>query len=161
MVLRLTEPRTRRPQVSATFHGRDVFAPAAAHLSLGVDPRALGTPVADWVRLESRPPVLRADMLSGEVVFVDSFGNLLTNIPGEAFVARRERALRVPVNGQEVRRRVRTYGEAEPGTLIALISSVDTLEVAVTGGNAAARLGAGVGTPVQAIPDFPELRAAR
>lgn len=151
LVLRLTERRYWRPQVSATFHGRDVFAPVAGHLTLGVDPRALGTPVADWVRLEVQAPSLAEEALRGEVIFVDGFGNLITNIPGEAFLRWRDWLVWVMVNGQEVGRQVRTYGEAEPGELVALVSSVDTLEVAVNRGSAAARLGAGVGAAVEVV----------
>src|SRR5262249_26891406 len=82
--VRLAEPRYWRPVVSATFHGRDILAPVAGHLSLGVEPSALGPVTEQWVRLERRPPIRRPDSLSGEVEFVDHFGNLITNLPGDA-----------------------------------------------------------------------------
>jgi S-adenosylmethionine hydrolase len=148
-VLRLAEPRYWRPQVSATFHGRDVFAPAAGHLSLGLDPALLGPAAREWVRLDLSAPVLGEISLEGEVVFIDPFGNLLTNIPGEALRRWGDRPAEVWVGGRPVPRRVRTYGEAEPGGLVALVSSMDTLEVAVNHGSAAGRLGAAVGTPVR------------
>jgi S-adenosylmethionine hydrolase len=147
-VLKLTEPRYWRPQVSATFHGRDIFAPAAGHLSAGLDPVLLGPPVSSWVRLDLPQPVLGENALQGEVVFIDPFGNLLTNIPGEALRRWGDRPLAVIVGGQNISRRVRTYGEAEPGSLVTLVSSVGTLEVAVSHGSAAARLGVAVGAPV-------------
>src|SRR5262245_3251107 len=84
-VVRLTEQRFWRSTVSATFHGRDILAPVAAHLSLGEDPRNLGLPLDDWVRLEIPSPIIKHDQLAGEVIFIDHFGNLITNIPGEAF----------------------------------------------------------------------------
>jgi len=84
LVIRLAEPRYWRHPVSATFHGRDILAPVAGHLSLGVDPRTLGPQVEEWVRYEPRRPTLDPGCLAGEVMFVDRFGNLITNIPGEA-----------------------------------------------------------------------------
>jgi S-adenosylmethionine hydrolase len=148
-VRRLAEPSYWRPTVSATFHGRDVFAPAAAHLSLGLDPRRLGPPLTEWVRLEFPQPVLSADVLAGEVLFVDTFGNLISNIPGDAYAAWADRPARVTVGGQAVTRRVRTYGEAPAGTAVALISSAGTLEVAVVQGDAARELGVGPGAAVR------------
>jgi S-adenosylmethionine hydrolase len=151
-VRRLAEPRYWRAEVSATFHGRDVFAPAAAHLSLGVDPARLGPALADWVRLDLPEPTLAPDKLVGEVLFVDRFGNLITNLPAAAYAGWADRPARVAVGGREVTRRVRTYGEAAPGTLVALTSSVGTLEVAVVQGSAARLLGVGPGEPVVVQP---------
>jgi S-adenosylmethionine hydrolase len=146
--IRLAEPRYWRPHVSATFHGRDILAPVAGHLSLGLDSQQLGPQTTEWTRLTAPTPLLEPDRLTGEVVFVDDFGNLLTNIPAAAFTAWRDRPVRITVAGQEVPRRVRTYGEAEPRSLVALVSSGALLEVAVAQGSAAARLDARVGTPV-------------
>jgi S-adenosylmethionine hydrolase len=146
-VIRLTEERYWRHPVSDTFHGRDIFAPVAANLTLGLDPRRLGPPAKNWVRLHRPTPSAAAEGLLGEVIFVDDFGNLITNIPGEALT--QEAGTRwVKVGGQEVPRFVRTYAEAEPGTLVALVSSDGWLEVAVAHGSAAQRLHAGVGTVV-------------
>jgi S-adenosyl-L-methionine hydrolase (adenosine-forming) len=146
-VIRVDEPRYWRQPVSATFHGRDIFAPVAGHLSLGVDPADLGPVVTGWVRLpEPPPPRPGMNSLTGQVVFVDHFGNLITNIPAEN--------LQPPTLlcvGEQSRKRfrwVRTYAEATPGTLVALASSNGMLEVAVVQGNAARKLKAGVGTPV-------------
>jgi S-adenosylmethionine hydrolase len=138
-VIRLTQPRYWRPHVSSTFHGRDVFAPVAGHLSLGVPPSDLGEPVADWVSLDELQPSVVGDEVRGEVVFVDGFGNLITNLPPDAGAVR--------IGDVEVSRRVRTYGEAPPGTLVALTSSFGLLEVAEVQGNAAGRLRVGAGTP--------------
>ncbi len=147
-VRRLKEPRYWRPQVSSTFHGRDILAPVAAHLSLGLDPELLGPLVQEWVCLDFPQPLLGEWALTGEVVFVDDFGNLISNIPGEAPVwAGRE--VRVWVGEREVTCRVRTYGEAPPGTLVTLTSSAGTVEVAVVQGSAACELGVGVGTPIR------------
>ncbi len=147
LVIRLAEPRYWRHPVSATFHGRDILAPVAGHLSLGVDPRTLGPQVEEWVRCELRRPTLVPGRLAGEVMFVDRFGNLITNIPGEALTMLAE-PRRFQVGDAEVRYQVRAYAEAEPGTPVALVSSNGMLEIAITNGNAAQRLEAGVGTPV-------------
>jgi S-adenosylmethionine hydrolase len=147
-VLRLTERRFWRSTVSATFHGRDILAPVAAHLSLGEDPCNLGQPFDDWVRLESKSPIIEADRLVGEAIFIDHFGNLITNIPGEAFARTGNRHVQIMVGDREITRRVHTYGEAEKGTPVALISSSDLLEIAVVGGSAQTKLGASIGTPI-------------
>jgi S-adenosylmethionine hydrolase len=150
-VIRLAEPRYWRQPVSATFHGRDILAPVAGHLSLGVDPGRLGPQVQEWVRFERRQPLLDPERLAGEVVFMDRFGNLITNIPGQA-LSLLVGPLRFRVGSEEVARQVRTYAEAKPGMPVALVSSSGMLEIAVTNGNAAKQLGARVGTPVLVMP---------
>jgi S-adenosylmethionine hydrolase len=146
-VIRLAEKRFWRSRVSATFHGRDIFAPVAANLSLGLDPRELGPVVSDWVRLERPIPQHHPNSVTGEVLFVDRFGNLITNIPGSA-LTRDDRPKQVRIAGVEVTCIVRTYSDAEPGTLLALVSSSEWLEVAVNRGDAARQLNANIGTPV-------------
>jgi S-adenosyl-L-methionine hydrolase (adenosine-forming) len=147
-VIRLTEKRFWRSRISSTFHGRDIFAPVAANLSLGLDPRELGPIVSDWVKLDRPAPRHDFHGIAGEVLYVDHFGNLITNIPGEA-VTLDERLKRVRVGNVEVPHIVRTYSDVEPGTLIALVSSGEWLEVAVNQGDAAHKLGASIGTPVR------------
>jgi S-adenosylmethionine hydrolase len=146
-VIRLAEPHYWRQPVCATFHGRDILAPAAGHLSLGVDPGTLGPQVTQWVRFELPRPTLDPERIVGEVVFVDRFGNLLTNIPAEG-LSMLSGPPRFQVGDREVDRQVRTYGEAESGVPVALISSKGTLEIAVANGNAAEQLDARVGAQV-------------
>ena len=105
-VIRLTERRFWRPTVSPTFHGRDILAPVAARLSLGEDPRSLGTPFDDWLRLEIPSPTIEPDRLVGEVIFIDHFGNLITNIPGGEFARMSDRQVQILVGDREVLRRV-------------------------------------------------------
>jgi S-adenosylmethionine hydrolase len=146
-VIRLAERRFWRDTVSATFHGRDILAPTAAHLSLGVDPRELGPEVDEWVKLDVSVPRRGANSVQGEVIFIDDFGNLISNIPAEGL----QRPDVLIVGKKTFRRRfrwVRSYAEAEPGTLVVLASSAGLLEVAVSQGNAARRLKVQVGTPV-------------
>ena len=116
-------------------------------MSLGVDPARLGPAVTEWVRLPAPRPKAGTKSIRGEVIFVDHFGNLITNIAADK--------LRPPgvlqVGRRSLRRGfrwVRTYADAAPGTVVALKSSNGMLEVAVAHGNAARKLGASVGTPV-------------
>ena len=130
--------------MSKTFHGRDVFAPAAAHLAVGRSLEALGPSLLDPVRLTEPEPVRTASGGSGAVVAVDHYGNLLTNIPGAWLSA----ATVVRVAGRSLRV-VSTYGHAEPEEVIALVSSDGRVEVARRGGSAAETLSAGVGSEVE------------
>jgi S-adenosylmethionine hydrolase len=151
---RISQPRFRLPEVSRTFHGRDVMAPAAAHLSLGVRPGDLGPPIDDWVRLELPEPSVGPGRIEGEVLYVDSFGNLITNISvdmlGRAFGGVDEAAASATVicGRSRVRGLVRAYAEAELAAQVALIGSSGRLEVAVVCGNAESSLAVGRGERV-------------
>jgi S-adenosyl-L-methionine hydrolase (adenosine-forming) len=146
-VRRLSEPLYWRRQVSSTFHGRDILAPVAGHLSLGLDPAHLGPVMTNWVRLESPGFTVIPDGVSGEVVFVDDFGNLITSIPASRLSTT---ATECVLGGMSlgVVRRVRAYAEAGPGELVLLTSSTEHLELAVVNGSAAQRLGGRIGTSV-------------
>ncbi len=152
-VYRLEEQRFWHAEVSATFHGRDIFAPVAGHLTRGVRPADLGPRVTDWVRLKLPHPRVTTQGVSGEVVVVDPFGNLVTNIPANLV---RPGSL-VRIAGQTVPHWVRTYGDAEPEALVALIGSSGRLEIAVNRGSAAVRLRAGVGERVDVSAAGPEV----
>lgn len=136
--------------LSSTFHGRDILAPVAGHLSLGLDPALLGPVAKDWVRLPRHQAHLDAatGMVTGEVVFIDHFGNLITNIPSSLFGGKPP--AHVWVGDQSVPAWVRTYGEAEHGTLLALFSSSGNLEIAIAEGDASRKLSARVGNHVRA-----------
>jgi S-adenosylmethionine hydrolase len=147
-VRRVTASQFFRPVVSNTFHGRDIFAPVAAHLSRGMDPKELGPAVNDWVRLEMPSPHVGKRSVSGEIVFVDHFGNLITNIPGELVTAAPKM---LKIGRRKLRRGfrwVKSYGEAGAGSLVVLVSSDSHIEVAVTQGNASRKLRASVGTAI-------------
>jgi len=145
VVHRLTERRYWRSEVSATFHGRDILAPAAGHLSLGVAPAQLGPPVTNWQRLELRRATEIAGGVHGEIVIVDHFGNLISNIPARWVTP----GMTVKVPGCGAVNLVRSYGDAEPGEIVALIGSSGRLEIAVVNGSAAAQLQLGRGTSVE------------
>lgn len=143
----LENPRYHRAEVSATFHGRDIFAPAAAHLSRGVPPAEFGPVQPQWVRLPHPSAVYWGDTCSGEVQFIDDFGNLITNIPANRV---KELPIHVSLGGEPSHpiRWVRTYSDAAVGELVSLFSSDGFVEIAAVNGSAAARLRA-VGTPVE------------
>lgn len=131
---------------SATFHGRDVFAPAAARLAAGGPLDQLGPPVDDPVVLALPEPVRDGGRVDGEVIQVDRFGNLITNIP-DAWLGGTSRP-RIRVEGVEAGPLRRTYGDVESGEIVALIGSLGLLEVSVRDDSAADRLGAGRGARV-------------
>lgn len=148
-MIALTEPKYWLFEVSHTFHGRDIMAPAAAHLSLGVDPAALGEPLDSLECLAEPAAQCQPGRIAGEIVWIDHFGNLVTNIEAamldEALAAR---SVDVQFGRHGAAALVRTYGDAAPGELVALIGSNGRLEVAIVNGSAAQQLGGAVGDEV-------------
>ncbi len=145
----LDAPRYRRVEVSPTFHGRDIFAPAAAHLCAGVPLSDLGSPLIHPVRLPLPDTVRRGNEVEGRVVQVDRFGNLITNIPA-AWVRPLldEGPVRTLVGRYDIGTIRRTYGDVAEGEPVALIGSDLTVEVAVREGRASEHLKVGLGAPV-------------
>jgi S-adenosylmethionine hydrolase len=148
-IVELTEERFFLSPRSRTFHGRDVFAPVAAALATGTDPGALGRRRDDLVRLALPEPSRHGDVLRGEVVYVDRFGNLVTNVPPDAFPSA---VASITIAGARVAGVSPTYSAVAPGTPVAVVNSWNLLEIAVRDGSAHERLGAGVGTPVVLEP---------
>ncbi len=124
--------------VSATFEGRDRFAPAAAWLATGIDLGALGPAVDGWQRLDVPEPVMDGASIRGVVLAVDRFGNLVTNIPRDW--VERLGAVRCTVADRAVAALVTTYGAMPAGTACALFGSSNYLEIAISGGSAAEQL---------------------
>ena len=141
-VVELRIPR----EASPTFHGRDVFAPAAARLAEGEPFQVLGPAVAAPVRVAPPEPRRQEGGVDGEVIYVDRFGTLISNIPG-AWV---EGAPAIEVAGRPIGPLRRTFADVETGSPVAFIGSDGLLEVAVRDGSARERLHAGVGAAVRA-----------
>jgi S-adenosylmethionine hydrolase len=140
IVVELANPEYARAAVSRTFEGRDRFAPAAAWLACGTALEALGPAVDRWHSLDVPVAAAAGDELRGEVLVVDRFGNLITNISRTAFAAFvAEQAAVVSIDSHRARL-VETYAEANPGEICALVGSSERLEIAVNGGSAADRL---------------------
>ncbi len=137
-IIEITRSQYMLGDVSGTFHGRDIFAPAAAHLSSGVDIGELGDLAAEPASLDVPEPAVNGDEISGVVLYGDSFGNLVTNIPGAAI----KPGSRVYVDGYALDRISGSYGEAGKGELLAIIGSAGLLEISVNQGSAKDFLGA-------------------
>lgn len=136
--------------ISPTFHGRDVFAPAAAHLAAGVRPAPMGPVIRDPFRAAfSEPARISTRTWSGAVLKVDRFGNLITNFHVREFPDLARRPISLLAGIHPVDYMVRTYAEASPGEPVSMIGSSGYLEIAVNQDSAARLLGCGVGTPVE------------
>lgn len=145
-IVHTNKPRYWLPEISHVFHGRDIFAPVAAHLAGGVRLDDIGTPIDDPVRLNLAHPMRTETGWRGEVIHIDHFGNISTNIRIEhvGVPARVEVSLlSVVIEGL-----AETFGEREPGDLIALYGSTGNLIISVVNGDAASRLGAEIGDPI-------------
>jgi S-adenosyl-L-methionine hydrolase (adenosine-forming) len=135
--------------VSDTFHGRDLFAPVAGHLSLGLNPRSLGPGIKDWVVLDWPNPRLSGKNLRARVLWADSFGNLITNVSREECGTMLEsRPILIEGKRWHIDRVRRTYGEGRPGEPMALFGSGGLLEISLNRGNALKTLGLRPGEPV-------------
>jgi S-adenosylmethionine hydrolase len=148
-VREITNPAIGRAVVSSTFHGRDILAPAAAHLAMGRSPEELGPALARFITLRNFEPSRDEQGFVGEVIFRDTFGNLITNIHADRLGDAPPASWEVEIAGERVEGIVRTYGERPPGTLIALVGSSGWVEVAVVNGDAGRLLTAGAGTTIR------------
>ncbi|HTB11615.1 MAG TPA: SAM-dependent chlorinase/fluorinase [Bryobacteraceae bacterium] len=136
--------------VSKTFHGRDAFAPAAAHLSKGLAPAKFGKPIHDCVRnFLLKPTRLSRHDWSGVVLKTDRFGNLITNFRIDEFPDLAEHPMELRAGLERITKLAGTYAETTIGELFAIIGSSGYLEVAVNQGSAAKLLGIGTGSPVE------------
>lgn len=148
-VREITNPAVRRREVSATFHGRDILAPAAAFLIEGGDAAELGPPLEKIIRLANFEP--RADQdngFVGEVLFRDTFGNLITNVAADLLAGSPPDRWEIEIAGERLRGLSRAYGEHLTGSLIALTGSTGWVEIAIVNGDAARHLGAGPGSTI-------------
>jgi len=153
---RAVELRTERyflSHRSSTFHGRDVFAPVGAHLWNGVSLLELGPLVTDMERLALPEPVADGDELVGTVIYVDTYGNLITNMPRSRVEALKARfptgSLLVRIKGNVPIVVFRTYGDVPKNAPLALFGSFEMLEIAIREGNAAETLAAGPGAEIR------------
>jgi len=133
--------------VSRTFHGRDIFAPVAAHLGREASIQDVGPPATQCVRLPFPSVQIQGDLQIGEVIHVDRFGNCITNIPSDS-IAKSTTAPQVILQEGAVCEMREFYDEAAEGDPLAIIGSTGLVEIAVNGGNAATTLGLETGCPV-------------
>jgi hypothetical protein len=138
-VVELTERKYARPTISRTFEGRDRFAPAAAWLAKGLDLAALGRSAGAIQQLDIPHPAVDEGRIDGQVLRVDRFGNLITNIDRRTF-EKLGGALDIRIGPHPVSRLVATYADAAEGEVCALFGSTDHLEVSANGASAAEAL---------------------
>jgi S-adenosylmethionine hydrolase len=148
-VVELTERRYARPTVSKTFEGRDRFAPGAAWLAKGIQLSALGRPVTDYRLLDLPVPESEDGRIIGQVLHVDRFGNLVTNIDRQTFSRIAQAGtIQIEVGSHSIGRLVETYMEIGEEEVCALFGSTEHLEFAANSSSAVERLKLGRGTPV-------------
>jgi S-adenosylmethionine hydrolase len=142
----LTNPAYQMPQISTTFHGRDIFSPAAAHLANGIPMSELGPRAINLVRLPMSTPEFSPDGgLAAHVMHVDHFGNLILDVTADAL----EEEITLELAGQRIEGMSRTFADVAPGELVAYVgSSRDHVEIAVRDGDAAQELGVSIGDQV-------------
>lgn len=148
-IFKVQNPEFWRAPVSNTFHGRDIFAPVAAHLAAGLAPERLGERAAEITRLPSAAPRVEGNRIHGIVRSIDTFGNLITNIHHRLFDGRAtDSTVCVIVDIYETYGLYRAYADLPEGALIALVGSNGCMELAVVGDSAAKRLGVEAGQAV-------------
>jgi S-adenosyl-L-methionine hydrolase (adenosine-forming) len=148
-IISIDEPQYWMPDVSRTFHGRDIMAPVAARLSLGLAPEKLGRPVKQLVELPWPEVQQVPNRIEGEVIEVDSFGNLITNITRAMLehVPSGDSVL-ITCDEHETQGIFATFSDQPPMTLMAHVGSTGRLELAIVDENASAMLGVRIGAPV-------------
>jgi S-adenosylmethionine hydrolase len=149
-VRHITNDRYFLHPVSRTFHGRDIFAPVAAHLASGVAPANFGKLIADYLQLTfHRPTQTGKNAWTGSVLKVDRFGNLITNLHLDDFPNLLVRPFRLLAGRQPITRLALIFTESSSGELFVIVGSSGYLEVATNQGSASQILGCGAGSPVE------------
>jgi S-adenosylmethionine hydrolase len=146
-IIHTDNPKYWRGEISHVFHGRDIFAPIGAHLAAGVPLDKLGTPIHDPVRIPLPQPKRTETGVVGEVIYIDRFGNIFSNIRRGELADLSD--VEVSLCGMTIDGLVQTFGERTPGELIALYSSTSDLIIAEVNGNAGARIKAKIGDVVE------------
>ena len=152
----ISNPKLMLPSVSRTFHGRDIFAPAAAHLTRKVLPARFGKVIHDAIRFPlPQPAQIAPHAWSGVILKTDRFGNLVTNFSIETFSDIKTRPMELRVGLERIQHLALNYTDTQIGELMAIVGSSGYLEVAAHLDSAAKRLGCGVGAPVELEIFFP------
>jgi len=148
----IANPKYMLKKVSRTFHGRDIFSPAAAHLAKGVEPSEFGPEIHDPVRPSFASPKIRKEAISGEIIHIDGFGNLITNISEKDLKAARiyeGETLSIQLGGEELKLKIcSSYSEVPRNMPLSIIGGTGFLEISVNQGNASRIFKAKIGDPV-------------
>jgi S-adenosylmethionine hydrolase len=148
-IVHLNNPDFWLPEVSHTFHGRDIFAPTGAHLAAGVPLRDLGDSISDPIRLEFSKPIKTTQGWQAHITIIDVFGNLTTDLPAKALADAKKVTFRL--KDHTIDGLVTSYGHRKTGELIALVDSENYIEMSVVNGNAAQKTGGKIGDIVEVI----------
>jgi len=149
-IYELFNPQFRLPNVSNAFHGRDIFAPATAYLEMGVKPAMFGPEIAEVILPRFSEVKQQDDCLIGEILHIDDFGNVITNIRPDTLPQVQSLKIRLGDNQLDLPLE-KVYGRAEPQQLIALTGSHGFLEIAINQGNAAKKYETKIGDPIKII----------
>ena len=153
-VVSVTETRYMLPDISNTFHGRDVFAPVAAHLALGSPVSDFGPEIDDFHAGSVTGPTVRDGGITGHVLHIDRYGNIITDIDETLFLdMTREKRFRITLSDLTLDRVCASYDEAASGAPLAILASAGLLEIAFNGGNATGNLGVSTGDRVDVEVD--------
>jgi len=151
-IYEIADRRYMLKDVSRTFHGRDIFSPAAAHLAMGIKPSSLGPEIHDPVEPGFASPKIRMKEIIGEIIYIDGFGNLVTNISEETLKSlgiSDGRTLEVEMAGERLSLRLcSSYGEAAVNEPLAIVGGTGFLEISINLGDASKALGIGLGAKV-------------
>jgi S-adenosyl-L-methionine hydrolase (adenosine-forming) len=146
----ISNSKFMRREISRTFHGRDIFAPAAAHLAKGAKAEAFGKLIQDYVRTWSAKPSLKGqNSWRGAILKADRFGNLITNFAVNEFAGIHTRPFEMRAGAKRIRRLALTYAETEVGDLFVIVGSSGYLEIAANQASAASLLGCSAGAAVE------------
>ena len=147
-VIELTNPRFFLKSISTTFHGRDIFAPVAAYLSLGFPPLKMGKEIKNFQSLSLPQPIVKGGKIKGMVIYIDSFGNVITNISVHHLKKLRKKYYKIKIGNKVISGLSKNYQEVKKGELLATIGSSDLLEISVREGSAQKNLKSKTGNRV-------------
>jgi len=157
-VREISNPKLMAREISRTFHGRDIFAPAAAHLAERATRSRFGPLIDDYVRIEGTQPFLTPpNVWHGQILKVDRFGNLITNFHFDHLPGMATERFELRVGTHRIRRRARTFSEVALGEVAAIVGSSGYLEIVVNQRSAAQILGCGARSPVELEVYAPKL----
>jgi S-adenosylmethionine hydrolase len=148
-VFQISNPEFSAAHISSTFHGRDIFAPAAAHLSRGTAPAQFGPLISDYVCVSPTKPTVSEQEIEGEVIHIDRFGNIVTNLKPEDLPAK----FIIKIGDRIIETHRKFYAEAENTEVFSIMGSAGYLEISVREGSAAAVLGARTGDKIRIKAD--------
>ena len=151
-VFELNNPKLFLPVVSNTFHGRDKMAPAAAHLSAGFPIEKVGPKIAGWTRINFNRPKTERNKIRGEVISIDRFGNIITNITGDDISCIGDiENLKVQIKKKTIPNFARFFSEVPKNSLLAIVGSSNFAEIAQNLGSAAKTLKIKVGDSLEVV----------